>query len=546
MLQKAFVLTLIFLIGFGNNLFAQNKTYTTKKINPHPPKIDGIFDDEAWDKVDWENNFTQYQPNEGEAPSQKTSFKILYDDENIYVAIKAYDNEPDKIERRMTRRDGWEGDKAGIHLDTYFDKRTAFIFIVNAAGVKNDGIMTNDGDDFDSSWDPIWDVKTSIDTEGWNAEIKIPLSQLRFGKKEEQTWGMQVVRDYFRESEFSLWKFIPQDASGWVSEYGELHGIKNIKPKKQIEIAPYLMASYGNYEKEEGNPFGTGNDFQFNAGLDGKIGITNDLILDFTINPDFGQVEADPSEVNLTAFESFFDEKRPFFIEGKNITDYSITPGGSPWSQDNLFYSRRVGRRPHGDPDLSDDEYADVPENTKILGAIKLTGKTQNGWSIGIIESITSDEYAEIDYNGGERKKEIVEPLSNFFIGRVQKDINKGNTIIGGMFTTTHRKLEGDNLDYLSNNAITGGFDFKQYFKERKYYLDLKLVASQINGSEEAILEQQLSSRRYFQRPDAEYLNVDSNLTSLIGTGGNLSFGKQSNSGFRFQLIQPGVHPVLN
>ena len=534
MQRKVFVFNFILLICFGSTLFAQNKTYTTKKINPHPPKIDGIIDDEAWHKVDWENNFTQYQPNEGEAPTQKTSFKILYDDNNIYVAMKAYDTEPGKIERRMTRRDGWEGDQAGIQLDTYFDKRTAFIFLVNAAGVKNDGIMTDDGDDFDDSWDPIWEVKTSIGTDGWNAEMKIPLSQLRFGKKEEQTWGLQFVRELFRESELSIWKYIPQDASGWVSEYGELNGIKDIKPQKQIEIAPYLMASYGNYKKEEGNPFATGNDYQFNAGLDGKIGITNDLILDFTINPDFGQVEADPSEVNLSAFESYFSERRPFFIEGKNITDFAITPGGSPWSQDNLFYSRRIGRRPHGYPDLSDGEYADVPENTKILGAVKLTGKTQNGWSVGIIESVTNDEYAEIDYNGGERRKEIVEPLSNYFISRVQKDINKGNTIIGGMFTTTNRKLEGDILNYLPTNAVTGGFDFKQYFKDRKYYMDIKLVASQVNGSEEAILDQQLSSRRYYQRPDTDYLHVDSNLTSLSGTGGNFSFGKQSNRGFRF------------
>jgi len=535
MLQKIFFFTLVILLGIGNKMFSQNKTYITQRVSLHPPKIDGIFDDESWANVAWEDDFKQYQPNEGDAPSQKTSFKILYDNDNIYIAIKAFDTETDKIERRMTRRDGREGDMVGVHLDTYFDKRTAFAFFVNAAGVKNDGIMTNDGDgEDDTSWDPIWDVETSIDSEGWNAEMKIPLSQLRFAKKDKQLWGLQVYRDFFRSNELSIWKFIPQDAPGWISNFGLLEGIEHIKPKKQIEIAPYVMGSYGNYEKEEGNPFATGNDFDFNAGIDGKIGITNDLILDFTINPDFGQVEADPSEVNLTAFESFFDEKRPFFIEGKNITDYKVTPGNSPWSQDNLFYSRRIGRRPHGYPDLLDEEYADVPENTKILGAVKLTGKTQDGWSVGIIESVTSNEYAEIDYNGGERREELVEPLSNYFIGRVQKDINKGNTIIGGMFTTTHRKLENGDLNYLDNNAITGGLDFKQYFKERKYFLDVKLVASQINGSKEAILDQQLSSRRYYQRPDADYLGVDSNLTSLVGTGGNLSFGKNSNSGFRF------------
>jgi len=433
----------------------------------------------------------------------------------------------------MTRRDGWEGDRVGIHFDSYNDKRTGFVFFINASGVKNDGIMTDDGNNFDDSWDPIWYAKTSIDSEGWNAEFKIPLSQLRFSKKENQTWGLQVVRYLFRNSETSYWQHIPTDVSGLTSHFGELQGLNNLKPKRQIELAPFLVGQVDKYEKEIGNPYATGQDFGYNAGLDGKIGITNNMILDFTINPDFGQVEADPSEVNLSAFESYFSEKRPFFIEGKNITDYQITPGGHPWASDNLFYSRRVGRRPHGDPELADNEYANIPDNTNILGAFKITGKTKNGWSIGVIESIGNREKAEID-SDGQKRKEIVEPYTNYLVGRVQKDINKGNTIIGGMFTTTHRKLESTELNYLNDNALTGGFDFQQYFFKKKYYFSAKLIASKINGSTEAILDQQTSSRRYYQRPDANYLSVDSSRTSLTGHGGTILLGKQANSGLQF------------
>jgi hypothetical protein len=542
MYQK--ILLLVAICALLVNMSAQNRTYKTNKLSGPAPEIDGIIEDQVWQNIEWEGDFTQFQPQNGEKPSQQTAFKIIYDDDNIYVAIKAYDTEVEKIERRMTRRDGWEGDRVGIHIDSYNDKRTAFIFFVNASGVKNDGIMTNDGDDFDDSWDPIWQTKTSIDDEGWNAEIKIPLSQLRFSQKEEQRWGLQVVRYLFRESENSLWQHIPSDISGWTSHYGEIEGIDHIKPKRQVEIAPFAVGKFDKYEKEVGNPYATGKEFGYNVGVDGKIGITNNMILDFTINPDFGQVEADPSEVNLSAFESYFSEKRPFFIEGKNITNYQITPGGNPWSSDNLFYSRRIGRRPHGDPELDDNEYANVPDNTKILGAFKLTGKTKNGWSIGIIENIGNKEVAEIDTEG-EKHEEVVEPYTNYLIGRVQKDINKGNTIIGGMFTATHRKLEDTNLDYLNSSAITGGIDFKQYFLKKKYYFTAMFVTSKINGSEEAILDQQTSSRRYFQRPDANYLSVDSSLTSLTGHGGNISFGKQTNSGFRFAFNTTWRSPRL-
>jgi hypothetical protein len=290
------------------------------------------------------------------------------------------------------------------------------------------------------------------------------------------------------------------------------------------------------FEKEEDNPFATGKLSNFTGGLDGKIGLTNDFTIDFTVNPDFGQVEADPSEVNLTAFETFFQEKRPFFIEGRNILNYNISIGDGPFSRDNLFYSRRIGRSPHYSPDTNDDEYLDMPENTTILAAFKLTGKTRNGLSVGVMESVTAKETAAIDFNG-EQRIETVEPLTNYFVLRLQKDINQGNTAIGGIFTAVHRdlNLEKDpHLNVLHSSAYSGGLDFFHHWKNKQWYFSVKTVFSHVRGNREAILETQESSLRYYQRPDADYVTLDPERTSLSGHGGDIAFGKIGGGQWRF------------
>ena len=512
-----------------------SREYQAVRVTENVPFVDGNLEDAAWQLSEWGTDFTQFEPVEGSQPSFKTAFKILYDDANIYVAIRNFDAEPEKIEERMTRRDGFDGDYCGIHIDSYFDRRTAFVFVVNAAGVKNDGIMTDDGDQYDESLDPVWFVKTKKTVEGWQAEMKIPLSQLRFGKGEELTWGLQVVRSIFRKNEFILWQPISRKEAGWVSKYGKLTGLRDIQAKKQLELAPFVVSKIHRYENEEGNPYKDGLDYNLDAGLDAKIALTNDLIMDLAINPDFGQVEADPSEVNLSAFESYFQEKRPFFIEGTNITHYQLTPGDSPYSSDNLFYSRRIGREPQYYPDINDGEYMDFPGHSRILGAIKLTGKTHNGWSMGFVESLVNKESARI-FREGKEEKVVVEPLTNYLAGRLQKDINKGQTILGGMFTSTHRLTKDATLDFLPDEAYSGGIDALQFFRQKKYFVATKLVGSYLKGSKEAISEQQLASRRYFQRPDADYVEFDPDRTSLWGHGGNVMFGKSGIGGLRFLL----------
>ena len=543
-MQNQFLKLVLLLFSLPSICFSQNKKiekriYETKRITNNKPIIDGLIDTDSWNIVEWSGDFTQRSPNDGAIPSQKTAFKILYDNNFLYVLIRAYDTNPEKIVRRLSRHDSFEGDWVEINIDSYHDKRTAFSFTASASGVKGDQMVSNDGDRWDSTWDPIWYLKTSIDNEGWIAEMKIPITQLRFNNNtSEQIWGIQINRRFFRNGEKSHWSYFSQDQSGWVRHFGELRGIKNLKPKKQIEISPYIVAKQENYEKESDNIYKKdGVDRSLGYGVDGKIGITNDFTLDFTINPDFGQVEADPSEVNLTAFESYFSEKRPFFIEGREITSFQISSGGNSYSRDNLFYSRRIGQAPSYDPDLDDNEYQDRPNNTTILGAMKLTGKTKNGLSIGIIESLTAKEKNEI-YNADTKtkRKETIEPLSNYFISRIQKDLNNNNTIIGGMLTATNRDIDNNDsaLNFINTAAYTGGLDFTQYFKNKRYYFSLKYSMSHIIGSEEAIAEQQESSRRYFQRIDNDYTNYDTTRTSLTGHAGTIQIGKKGASKWRW------------
>jgi len=520
------------LIPIRVSVWAQQKIVTAKKVNPKPPIIDGHGEDPVWMKTEWEAGFIQNAPNEGEKPSQESAFKVLYDDENLYVLIRAFDTEPEKIDRRIARRDDPGSDFVDVWIDSYHDHRTAFLFLVTAGGVKTDCISYEDGGYFDMNWDPVWYAITSIDEKGWMAEMKIPFSQLRFGNHQNQVWGLNVERGIHRLNEWSRWKLIPTETKGFASLFGELHGITGIPSSRRIEFLPYFLGSYDHLKKEVGNPFEPGQQKSLLGGLDGKIGITSDLTLDFTINPDFGQVEADPSVINLTTFETFFEEKRPFFIEGRNIFNFNITNLGN-FSRDNLFYSRRIGRLPQHDPEIEDEAFADVPDKTSIIGAAKLTGKTKDGLSVGILESITQHEKAEIDLLG-QRRLESVEPMTNYCIGRIQKDFQEGKTILGGMVTAVNRQINTPELDFIPRSAYTGGLDFLQYFKNKEYNLTAKTIFSHIRGSQEAMIEVQESPVRYFQRPDADYVAVDSGRTSVSGHGGTLEFGKCGGGHIRY------------
>ena len=533
---------MVLIVSFPFFLKAESELKVPKRIciahtlTTEAPKMDGRLDDPAWKGRTWMGSFTQINPIERSKPSEPTRFTVLYGKEKIYFAFKCYDTHPEHIEARLARRDDVENsDFIAIGLDSYFDHRTGFIFGVNAAGVKMDMLFTNDGDNQDDSWDPVWQTGAAITDSGWTAEMAIPYSQLRFADKQEQVWGFQVLRKIHRKQEEVLWQYIPKNAPGMVSYFGELKGIRGIHQPFRAELMPYGVFSRHTFRKQAGNPFTFGDDVTLNGGLDGKMGLTSDLTLDVTINPDFGQVEADPSEVNLSAYETFFEEKRPFFIEGKNIFSFPLAMGDGDFASEQLFYSRRIGRRPHYYP-ASDDgfdyRYADIPAQARILGAAKLSGKTQKGWSVGILDAVTNKEYALLDLNG-KRSRASVEPLTNYFVSRIARDFNEGNSSFGGMVTATNRKIDERHLNFLTRSAYSGGMDWRHQWDHKTYFVSLKLAGSYLQGAPEALERVQRSSSRYFQRPDADYVQYDSSRTSLAGHGGAFNIGRVGNGRWR-------------
>lgn len=531
--MKFYLLPALFVLLLCCSAFAQpprlhtdppKRQYFTQKIPNDAIAFDGKLDEPVWETVAPGTDFIEYQPDEGTPPSQPTEFRILYDDKYLYIGFRMFDSAPDSLVRRMDRRDEFPGDWVEINIDSYHDLRTAFSFTFSCSGVRGDEFVSNNGEDWDSNWNPIWDGKAHVDALGWTAEVKIPFSQLRYNNDPEQVWGFQVQRNIFRRNERSTFQHIPQNGSGWVSRFAELHGLSNLPRNKGVEIAPYLLAKTEHFEKQPGNPFADGSNQQVTVGVDGKFAVTRDLILDYTVNPDFGQVEADPGAVRLDGYQIFFSERRPFFMESRNLFDYNLTGSatGFDFDGDLLFYSRRIGGAPHGRPQLSPGEFADVPQATSILGAAKFSGKTKKGWSVGILESVTRRENAEIDRNG-ERRQELVEPRTNYFVGRLMKDYDQGNTIIGAVFTAVNREK---GLDWLHRSAYSGGLDVQHFWKSRWWNVTGKLLFSRVNGSPEAILATQRSFEHYFQRANAPHLQIDPTRTALTGTGGTVKIGK--------------------
>jgi len=509
----------------------EGRTAQATTLNQDSIEIDGRLDEPSWEMASVLTGFTQNNPDEGAPATERTEVRILFSKNSIYIGVRAYDSEPEKIKSILARRDSSPpSDWIKIWIDSYHDHLTAFEFGVNPCGVKRDVYWSNDRRR-DDDWDAVWDVEVSQDDQGWMAEFRIPFSQIRFPEKEFHTWGFQVSRVIARKNETSYWRHVPKGVPRFVSLFGELTGISKIPAPKRIQLLPYTLGKSSYEPAEEGNPFQTGSSYLANLGLDLKYGVTSNLTLDATFNPDFGQVEADPAQVNLSAYETYFQEKRPFFIEGKDILSFSL---GSGRERESLFYSRRIGRAPQGSP--SSAQYYKNPENTTILGAFKLTGKTSHGWSIGVMEALTSREQASVITDEGERAKEIVEPFTNYFLGRAEKEFREGRSAIGFIFSAVNRKIENDSLDFLRRAAYSGGFGFRHRWAKDTYEVSGHLLGSHIRGSEKSILEAQESSARYYQRPDAEHLDLDPTRTSLSGSASNFSLRKIGGGHWRWSL----------
>ena len=513
------------------------RSVNAMRIHDATVRIDGYLDDPVWQEAHYTSDFIQRDPLEGEPATERTEFALCYDDEYLYVGVMAYDSDPSEIRSILSRRDDEiPSDWVHVSFDSYNDHRTAFEFWLNPLGVKRD-LRRYDDSNHDINWDAIWEGKSAIHDNGWSAEFRIPFRELRFSNGDNHAWGLQVYRFISRKNEDDFWAFWPKDETGWVRHYGRLNNLKDIPRQRRIYFAPYTTGRVATSREYETPVHPEPYDLGSNLGMDMKVGITNNLTLDLAINPDFGQVEADPAELNISGFETFFPERRPFFVEGGNIYQYSLGIGDNPMSNNSLFYSRRIGRAPHHYPD-TDSGYVDAPTATKILGAGKLSGKTRSGWSIGVLEAVAAKEMATIEYENGNPpdEQETTEPLTNYFITRVQKDYREGRTTIGGIVTATNRQLEDDHLRWLHRDAYSAGFDFSHLFGDDNYSISTTIGFTNVHGSRGAILETQTSPNHRFQREGAPHLGVDSTATSLSGFAGNMFINKVGGEHIRAAL----------
>ncbi|HET9682802.1 MAG TPA: DUF5916 domain-containing protein, partial [Gemmatimonadaceae bacterium] len=448
---------------------------------------------------------------------------VLYDDEALYIGARLYDTGP--ITARLGRRDMHLGDSDwfGVMLDSYHDHRTAFGFDVNPAGVQRDEVKTIEHDD--NSWNAVWRVATSVDSAGWTAEYRIPFSQLRFRPDSVLTWGVQFEHIIGRNHEYSASTFIPKSAPGGVPAYGHLIGLRDLDPGSSLELLPYVV-SRAEYVDPGANPFRTTSEYSSSFGGDLRYRLASNLTLNASVNPDFGQVEVDPAVVNLGVYETFFDEKRPLFLEGSEIFDFASenTSGGR------TFYSRRIGRR----PSLSaPTDEADIPTATTILGAAKLTGKI-GGWSVGSLAALTNREEARYRDSLGLDRRFVVEPRATYLVTRARRELNGGRSMIGGMVTGVHRALTTDSLrSDLRSEAGMAGLDFRHQTQDRMWALDGDLAFTYVRGTPAAMLAVQRASNHFFQRPDASHLSVDSTATSLSGYRSGLSLRRQGGEHWR-------------
>ena len=496
------------------------------------PALDGRLDDPAWALAPAVTDLRQTDPAEGAAVSEATEVRILYDEAAVYIGARLFDRTPAKIVRRLARRDASShSDEFRVFLDSYHDRRTAFEFIVNAAGVKRDILIGADGAFDDASWDPVWQAAVSIDSLGWSAEIRIPLSQLRFAKEQDQVWGVHFVRWIERKNEQAMFPFIGKKENGLVSRFADLVGIRDVGAPKRLEILPYTVGR-GTYRRPDDprNPFERPASYHRGAGADLKYGVSSSLTLDATLNPDFGQVEVDETFVNLSAFEQFLPEHRPFFVEGTEIFNFGGNGGGiNSFSGSPLFfYSRRIGREPQGEP-TSSGEFDDIPTSTTILGAAKLSGRPANGWSLGMVDAVTARERATVfDTTTRTYLRDEVEPPANYFAGRVRRDASDGNASVGLLATAMNRWPNAPALDILPRSAYAGGLDFFRRWGEKTYSVAGSIGGSYIEGDPAAIQEAQKSSNRYYRRPDARSFRYDPTRTSLAGLNADLYLNKVS------------------
>jgi hypothetical protein len=536
------VLLLLFSLAAPlSGMQAQRKEAVAMQVAEGSIRLDGNLNDAVWNFASPIRDFVQKEPTEGAPPSDEMDVRIVYDEKAIYIGARMYNRESKPIQAPLGRRDGVEqAEYFLVHLDTFYDRRTAYSFGVTASGVRIDRFYPQDNEeDFDAGFDPVWQARTRIDDDSWTAELWIPFSQLRFNNRNEQTWGLNLQRFTPTLNEMDYWVAVPRTERVWASRFGGLRGIEGIRPSARIEVLPYVATSATlNGNRDRGNPFDDGKNLLARTGADLKMGIGPNLTLEATVNPDFGQIEADPAEVNLTAFETFFPEKRPFFLEGSQMLNTRL--------ETNFFYSRRIGAAPAV---AVTGDYVNYPSASTILGAAKLTGRLSSGASLGFLAAATDEESAKIFDRGASGIREIrVAPRANFGLARVQQELGSSGSTVSAQTTMMHREFKGGDplAALLPRNAYTAMADKIVRFRGGEYEWTTYFGLSHVQGDREAIARVQRSSVHYLQRPDLDHVVFDPTRTSITGHKWRSILQRLSGRRWLWQVRAEHESPLFN
>lgn len=508
-----------------------------------PVRVDAVLDETAG-LGEPATGFAQSRPDDGAPASERTEVWVGYDKDSLYIAARLHDRNPERIDRRLGRRDdGFDSDWFIVALDPYRDGRSGYSFAVNPAGCIRDAVLFDDEKD-DSTWDGVWKTAAKVDDQGWTVEMRIPFHQLRFRSGDEQTWGIYFQRQIQRKNEIAGLTWIPRTESGFVSRFSRLEGLSGIHPGANMELIPYTVGKAAYSPAEAGNPFGDGSRYSGNAGLDARIALMSNLTLNLTVNPDFGQVEVDPAQINLTAAENYYFEKRPFFVENANIFRFGVSGSNrfvrGNWPEPTFFYSRRIGRSPQYSPQ---SRYVSSPEATTILGAAKITGKVGGDWNLGMVHAFTQRERASLATPFGEEDV-TVEPFTYYGVLRLVRELNDGRHGIGIIGSAVLRDLDEPHLEaFLMRRALMLGVDGWTFLdRKRVWSLSGWWGGTTVSGTREALTGLQYGYPHYFQRPDADHLEVDSQADSLSGWSGRVMLNKQKGN-FIFNVAVGAISP---
>jgi hypothetical protein len=504
-------------------------------------QVDGALGDAAWQQATPIVDFVQKEPVEGGDPNQRMEVRFVYDSDALFIGARMYSDDPAAIQAPLGRRDPDDGSAEHIvvSLDTFLDRRTAYSFGVTAAGVRIDRYHASDNEGGDSGFDPVWEASARVDDQGWTAELWIPFDQLRFNDRDQQTWGLNVQRFTPTLEEEDYWVMVPRTEQGWSSRFGDLQGIQGIEPSRRIEILPFVVGSTTmNAERDQSDPFDDGKNLVGRMGVDLKMGVGPNLTLDATINPDFGQVEADPAEVNLSDFETRFDERRPFFMEGNELLTLS---------HPNVFYTRRIGSPPVG---AASGDWVDYPSDSQILGAAKLTGRLPSGTSLGVLAAVTGQEFARVVNDGVPGVDEVrVGPRMGYGVVKVQQELGASGSHASVLFGSVKRDLEENDplAELLADHAFVFGGDWLWRMRGGEYEWTAAVVGTHVSGDPAAIERLQRSSAHYLQRPDrdGEY-RLDATRESLTGWSLQTNFNRRSGEHWLFGVSTKVDHPMFD